>query len=163
MLSCSHTSNMLSHCSHNFLICTGPFAWIWSSGNVDTSKSLVPSCLPWGDLKAVSRGPSHGPSSGVPSVVAVESLSLYAHFRKSLHVVSIMHRWYCSPRDLRSSTNVYMDKKSLKMNTRPARNVRVYRRLLCIQYCARSGRDIKEVFIQTTRIGSFEKLLRNTS
>lgn len=54
MLSCSHTSNMLSHCSPNFLICTWPFAWICSSGNVDTSKSLVPSCLPWSDLKAVS-------------------------------------------------------------------------------------------------------------
>lgn len=80
MLSCSHTSNMLSHCSHNFLICTGPFAWIWSLGNVDTTKSLVPSCLPGAIRRlfpmVLPRGPSHGPSSGILSVVAVEMSTL---------------------------------------------------------------------------------------
>lgn len=86
----------------NILICTGPCAWVWSSENVDTSKSPVLSSLPWSYSNALAHCPcSQRTSFGVPSVVAVQSPSLYVYFRKSLQMVSIMRRWHCSPKHLR--------------------------------------------------------------
>ena len=92
----------------NSLICPGPCAWIWSPENVDTRKFLVPSCLPWSYSKALSLC-SWRPSFHVEFMAAVQNPSLSVHFRKLLQMSSIMHRWQCSPKHLRFSTNALTD------------------------------------------------------
>lgn len=144
----------------NFPICTGPCAWIWSSENVDTIKSLVPSSLPSSYSKAVPhRSCSWRPSFGVPSMTATQSLSLYVPVTKSLQMVSIRNRWRCSPKQLRFSTNAHMDKKSWKMKNEES----TYQKCHVYLVQALGWISKRNSWKPQIRMGRFEKLLCKTS
>lgn len=76
--------------------------------------------------------------------------SLYVPFRKSLQIVSILHRWHCSATHLRFSHTWIKSHWKWKMKNPSTRKGMHTLYLLYNQHCTSSGRNIKEAFIETT-------------